>query len=768
MSLQTSLPSFELWANFVSVRSAWEDEVPLDEVCYSCNHCEEIVKLNPNGVFIINEAIEEPLPTVLNNIETYALEEHITDSEDCPGDNFEIVAYPENIVFMFPATRNHFIQPVELEGQKYVVDTLIHPREDVNTSILVLYKKENISHTTYHDFVHNNFDSHFKEEVYLENLTTSIEEIVFDDDTANQYRHLLPRMEGGGRSNNQHFNYVCKWCPAKKLEGAQTGRFLEFRNYRDHFKRVHSDIPFGEFLQSVKRRDQKYLCNNCNKTISLRSVTYHKAICKNDNSSDDDTDESEKEERSKKHRKPKKRKPWNQIQSSDSDDSDTRKAKRIDSQKSCSSKATQATQKTLSISQSSQTNNDDNMIISENGSRTLLKKIKKTANNTWTIVSEGNNNDERSRSPAGDKMEETENEYAEEEASQDDGGQENNAKWWTTISDDIFCDKGYPGLPIFYNSDDEEFVNRVIQNWKDHEAKKVILDKRMEENENSDAMLKKFSSIRDEPILDEYTDFAKNSSLKTVLDIFSADYAENNNEAGAKASTAKTYSNRIVEFFKFMASSYADFHLDWFTDYSGLIEKTDPNNEKTYEIFVPTNNDLQKFIKQYHYGTNPAANVGLRIFAIKKFLDFLIQKYKENEHCFPGSLKDKSSMVECLIQKLRNLNQAICPDGIIKKISIASNRNHKQALIEQMSQCPEKSTKNIMDGVAKYLKSEEYSMMKTKLMEFAYKKCKIPTSQDYMQVTKWLLEQLICLGGNRPCALLGITVGKTYFSYNLT
>ena len=100
MSLQTSLPSFELWANFVSVRSAWEDEVPLDEVCYSCNHCEEIVNLNPNGIFIINDAIEEPLPTVLNNIETYALEEHITDSEDCPGDNFEIVAYPENIVFI--------------------------------------------------------------------------------------------------------------------------------------------------------------------------------------------------------------------------------------------------------------------------------------------------------------------------------------------------------------------------------------------------------------------------------------------------------------------------------------------------------------------------------------------------------------------------------------------------------------------------------------------------------------------------------------------
>ena len=87
MSLQTSLHPFALWANFVSIRSAWEDEVPLDEVCYSCNHCEEIVNLNPNGIFIINDAIEEPLPTVLNNIETYALEEHITDSEDCPGES---------------------------------------------------------------------------------------------------------------------------------------------------------------------------------------------------------------------------------------------------------------------------------------------------------------------------------------------------------------------------------------------------------------------------------------------------------------------------------------------------------------------------------------------------------------------------------------------------------------------------------------------------------------------------------------------------------
>ena len=171
-------------------------------------------------------------------------------------------------------------------------------------------------------------------------------------------------------------------------------------------------------------------------------------------------------------------------------------------------------------------------------------------------------------------------------------------------------------------------------------------------------------------------------------------------------------------------------------------------------------------MKQYHYGTNPAANVGARINAIKKFLDFLIYTYKENEHRFPGTHVEKSNLVECLTQKLKNLNQNICPDGTIKKISIASNRNHKQALIEQMAQCPEKSIKNIMDGVARYLKSDDYSFMKTKLFELAYKKAKIPTKQEYMLVTNWLLEQLICLGGNRPCALLGITVGKIQFCYD--
>ena len=77
--------------------------------------------------------------------------------------------------------------------------------------------------------------------------------------------------------------------------------------------------------------------------------------------------------------------------------------------------------------------------------------------------------------------------------------------------------------------------------------------------------------------------------------------------------------------------------------------------------------------------------------------------------------------------------------------------------------CPEKSTKNIMEGVSSYLNSDEYSNMKTMLLELSCKKTKIATKQEYMLVTNWLLEMLICLGGNRPCALLGITIGKDCF-----
>ena len=63
-----------------------------------------------------------------------------------------------------------------------------------------------------------------------------------------------------------------------------------------------------------------------------------------------------------------------------------------------------------------------------------------------------------------------------------------------------------------------------------------------------------------------------------------------------------------------------------------------------------------------------------------------------------------------------------------------------------------------MKGVSDYIESDEYNKEKTKLMELAYKKTRIPSTNEYVNSTNWLLEMLVCIGGNRPCALLGITL----------
>jgi hypothetical protein len=139
-------------------------------------------------------------------------------------------------------------------------------------------------------------------------------------------------------------------------------------------------------------------------------------------------------------------------------------------------------------------------------------------------------------------------------------------------------------------------------------------------------------------------------------------------------------------------------------------------------------------------------------------LDFLSQEIKDHEHVFEGSILEKRKIVKCLVERMKTLNESVCPDGTIKHLATASNKSHKRALLEQMEKCPERNMTSIMKGVGDYINSDEFNIKKTLLIELACKKTKVPTSKEYMNSTQWLLEQLICLGGNRPCALLGITL----------
>ena len=331
-------------------------------------------------------------------------------------------------------------------------------------------------------------------------------------------------------------------------------------------------------------------------------------------------------------------------------------------------------------------------------------------------------------------------------------------KWWQKCQKHTYTNNDIVGPKIFLPTDTTEFIHRISETFKKHQNDKKELDHKMIEIETGEAQFLQFSEIRDKSILEKYTTYVHQFSAKESLNLFAEDYELLDIPTGLKSTTAKQYTNRILEFFKFMASIYNNFHLDWMLDFGGNIEKTYPDGQINNDIFLPTKKDLVDFIKQFKYGSNPAANCGLRIFAIKKLMDFISQEIKDNENAFIGNLIEKSKTVECLVQKIRNLNEGICPDGTIKQLATASNKSHKRTLMEQLTKFPERNMDSIMNGVQDYVNSEEYSIQRTTLIELACKATKIPTINEYSNSTNWLLEQLICIGGNRPCALLGITL----------
>ena len=331
-------------------------------------------------------------------------------------------------------------------------------------------------------------------------------------------------------------------------------------------------------------------------------------------------------------------------------------------------------------------------------------------------------------------------------------------RWWENVPKQLYSDQGLGGPKILLPTDSEEFVKTVTDNYKKHILEKSALDNKMLLAEAGDAKFHQFSIERDQPFVDKYKNYVISLTAKDVLHFFSDDYEDLGIPQAAKSSTAMQYTNRIMEFFKYLANVYKNFHYDWMLDFKNKIEKNLPNGEMCHELFLPTKEDVTNFIKQFKYGSNPAANCGVRIFALKKLMDFLCQEMKDHEQDFEGTLVEKSTKVECLLQKIRNLNLGICPDGTIKHLATASNKSHKRTLVEQVLRCPERSISTIMKGVSKYVESDEFNREKTKLMEFAYKKGKVPSTFEYMNATNWLLEMLVCIGGNRPCALLGITL----------
>lgn len=209
-SLRLTVNTSSFFANFLSLRSKWEDEIPFDVVTYHCKDCQQDLYMNPNGVFILNDSLEELFSDFFQKLQAFFIEEHMTYSEACSGENVNIVkrcGLPSNIIFLLPETTVENFDNFVLDGQHFTLETVVISRDDSSSAVLVVYKRGNSHSELYFDFINDNFQTHLNVDLDVEDLSQTAENLIIDDDTANEFRHLLPRVEGGGRGVSQHFNY---------------------------------------------------------------------------------------------------------------------------------------------------------------------------------------------------------------------------------------------------------------------------------------------------------------------------------------------------------------------------------------------------------------------------------------------------------------------------------------------------------------------------------------------------------------------------------
>ena len=794
----TAVFSKQFLGNLKVLKNKLRYPLPPDDVFLKCEVCSLKLFLTSSGILEIESILDKHIGTAIDEMLQNLAKSHPKEGIKC-SEKLQLTQeeIPDNIIITLPASEKAYIKDIKICEETYKAKLLV-VEETSDKAICVLYQKETLDSTTYFDFFECNFIT-FLDVDDVERETFVDEEKIHDDETFNLYQHDLERMTGGGRSLSSKYSYECQWCPQHVLKFGQTGKFKEFRSYKKHFNNFHhlqEGIPKSEFDKQVERSDPKWFCRVCKNSYSLGNAVRHRAACwpndigsENDSDTEDDipgklkarqrktykgqnffgdedsSSSSEEETEEKKQRKEKQSKTSDNSKEEEDREpipgpsNQNEHANKIYQSKGKDSNQPSSEKKRVNLDESVSSSDDEY----KKGKRKSLKRSKintgpeiiELQDEFCSMSSPENNAKDADIEP---KVEQSENLEIEIEIPSLAKNREVTDKWWQKIEKHLYTDRGLNGPKIFLHGDSEAFVKNCTERYKNHKLKKQALDEKMVEAESAEARLLQFSEERDKSILDKYTSFVQKSSAKDVLKLFSEEYEQLDKEKEVKSSTSAQYSNRILELFRFMANLYHNFHLDWMLDFKGSIEKTQKDGSKTNDIFVPSKDDLTEFIRKYKYGSNPAANCGLRIFAVKKLLEFLSQEIKDNEQAFVGSMLEKRSLVESLVQRIRNLNEGICPDGTIKHLATASNKSHKRSLLEQMAKCPERNMTSIMNGVSDYVNSEEYAYEKTLLIELACKKTKVPTKKEYMNSTNWLLEQLICIGGNRPCALLGITL----------
>ena len=611
-SMKTIVSSKQLLLNLMILKQQMRRPLPSDVILYQCKNCHMDLPLNYHGILEIDKAVEETMGRVLDDIVANFIQKHVNINQQCSSMiELHPEGLPKNLLISIPESDEINIKKFQIANKSYKVKLIIKKEAVEEKVLFALYQLETFLENTYAEFIECNFNTFLN--IGIEESLD--EELIYDDESANLYQHLLPRTSGGGRKLNASYNYECIWCPKEVIRLGKKGRFRELRSYREHFRAYHHSedgigVPMVDFLEKVQRVEPTWFCTLCKQHYSLGNRTRHKAICKPDHVSSDSEQENYETpldfkkkniQRAKKISVIKRKKNFCIYDTSSDENEDF-----------ISKEGTEREETNKSINSEETLNKDPNDIIPEpeENSKNKCKKNVKAVNIDYTYVDIGDemycssNENDSQKEICEPKIEPNEVQlelevYVKSEAK---NSEESKNRWWLKVPKHLYGDRGTGGPQIFLPSDTEEFVMRCNERYISHKKAKMELDKKMKEAESHDAQLLQFSDIRDKPILEKYTTFVKTSSAKDILHIFSEEYEQLDLPTGAKSSTAGQYTNRIMEFFKFMAKRYENFHLDWLLDYKGSIEKTYPDGNKNSDIFLPTKEDLTDFIKQFKYG----------------------------------------------------------------------------------------------------------------------------------------------------------------------
>ena len=300
-TFETTLSSTTFLLNLLELKSRLKEPLPTDVIVFRCRKCHTNFPLNSCGSIIIEKTLQEGINNNIDGILKSVKENHVKQTE-CDFTDIEIhplLGTPENICITIPPSDPVHLSDLFLGGVCFKIRILIVNSD--SKAIFALYQNEKHAEENYSKFIKCNIDTMLNTALD-ETDEFSKEDLIYDDESANTYQQMLPRLIGGGRKLREDFNYVCLWCPKEDIKKGKKGRFRELKNYRDHFKKHHhgengEGIPMTEFIQRLNRCEPTWFCKNCRQHYSLGNQVRHKAICQvesSDSNSDSDIQEEKK------------------------------------------------------------------------------------------------------------------------------------------------------------------------------------------------------------------------------------------------------------------------------------------------------------------------------------------------------------------------------------------------------------------------------------------------------------------------------------------